>query len=178
MEEIGIISSKDGETFNEQLLNYSEKYQIKKEKNREKVAEWRDKQKDTKNVTSTKPVRNPRKVKETKVKETKVSKNKYGEFVLLSDIEYSTLKIRHGEFWTKKIIEKLDNHKGASGKTYKSDYRAILSWVIDSIKSSPDYSRYMTKRRKEESQAKQNRTDSLNIPGSEQINKLVEDEDR
>ena len=28
----------------------------------------------------------------------------------------------------------LDNYKGSSGKTYKSDYRAILSWVIEKIK--------------------------------------------
>ena len=52
MEEIDLISSKNGETFNEQLLNFSETYQIKKEKNREKIAEWREKQKDTKSVTS------------------------------------------------------------------------------------------------------------------------------
>ena len=30
MEEIDIISSNNGETFNKQLLNFSEKYQIKK----------------------------------------------------------------------------------------------------------------------------------------------------
>mgnify|MGYP006901990299 FL=1 len=31
---------------------------------------------------------------------------------------------------TKRAIEILDNYKGATGKTYKSDYRAILNWVI------------------------------------------------
>ena len=72
MEEIDLIQSKNGETFNEQLLNFSEKYQIKKEKNRKKVSEWREKQLDSENVTSTEPVRNPRKVKESKVKESKV----------------------------------------------------------------------------------------------------------
>jgi len=69
MEEIGIISSNNGETFNKQLLNFSEKYQIKKEKTRKKVSEWRDKQADTEIVTDYVPVRNQRKVKVSKVKE-------------------------------------------------------------------------------------------------------------
>ncbi len=74
MEQIELIHSKNGETFNEQLLNISEKYQIKKEKNRKKVSEWRDRQKDTETVTSNVPVRNHPKVKESKVKESKVNK--------------------------------------------------------------------------------------------------------
>jgi hypothetical protein len=32
------------------------------------------------------------------------------------------------------MIKVLDNYKGASGKTYESDYRAILNWVIDRVK--------------------------------------------
>jgi hypothetical protein len=75
MEQIELISTKNGETFNENLLNYSKKYQIKKEKTREKVSEWRKNQNDTKNVTGYKevtlPLRNHRKVKESKVKESK-----------------------------------------------------------------------------------------------------------
>ena len=62
MEQIGIISSSNGETFNENILNNSEKYLIKKEKNREKISQWRERHMVTKNVTSyetvTKPVRN------------------------------------------------------------------------------------------------------------------------
>lgn len=73
MEQIGLIFSSNGESFNNQLLNFSETYQIKKEKTREKVSEWRKKQLDTKNVTSYVPVSNPPKVKESKVKESKVS---------------------------------------------------------------------------------------------------------
>lgn len=76
MEEIGIISSSNGETFNEQLLNFSEKYQIKKEKTRKRVSEWRDNKQDTNNVTSYNRVSNARKVKESKVKESKVLKDK------------------------------------------------------------------------------------------------------
>jgi predicted phage replisome organizer len=59
------------------------------------------------------------------------AKNKYGEYVLLSKSEYATLVDKHGEKQTIEMIEILDNYKGSSGKKYKSDYRAILSWVID-----------------------------------------------
>ena len=74
MEEIGIISSNNGDTFNKQLLNFSEKYQIKKENTRKKVSEWRKKQEDTENVTSYVPISNQPKVKESKVKESRKGK--------------------------------------------------------------------------------------------------------
>jgi hypothetical protein len=87
MEEIGIISSNNGETFNKQLLNFSETYQIKKEKTREKVSEWRKRQEDIKNVTSYVPVSNPPKVKESKVKESKIKKNKKIIYPSLKEVE-------------------------------------------------------------------------------------------
>lgn len=70
MEEIGLLSSNNGDTFNKQLLNFSETYQIKKEKTRIKVAEWRKCQEDKESVTSYVPVSNLPKVKESKVKES------------------------------------------------------------------------------------------------------------
>jgi hypothetical protein len=104
MEEIGLISSNNGETFNKQLLNFSEKYQIKKEKTREKVSEWRKKQQDIENVTGYVPVSNPPKVKESKVKVNKEEelkarslkfkesvfafKEKYEEIMLLAFYDY------------------------------------------------------------------------------------------
>lgn len=51
MEEIELISSKDGETFNENILKNTENYQNKKEKNKEKISEWREKQKIKNTVT-------------------------------------------------------------------------------------------------------------------------------
>jgi hypothetical protein len=71
MEQIGLLSSNNGDTFNKQLLNFSEKYQIKKEKTKIKVAEWRKNQEDKENVTSYKDICNDSKVKESKVKESK-----------------------------------------------------------------------------------------------------------
>lgn len=66
------------------------------------------------------------KVKKSKVKK---SKYKYAEFVSMTEEEYQKLLDKHGEFLTKRMIQVLDNYKGAKGKTYKSDYRAILNWV-------------------------------------------------
>ena len=125
MEEIDLISSKNGETFNEQLLNFSESYQIKKEKNREKIAEWREKQKDTKNVTSYVPVSNPPKVKESKVKESKV-------IIPFDDEKF----IQVWDFWKKykkeqfRFVYKPIGEQGALSKLYelsgKDDGKAML----------------------------------------------------
>jgi hypothetical protein len=67
MEEIDLIQSNNNETFNVRLLSYSEKYQIKKEKNAKRISEWRKNQEDTKNVTCYESVCNTPKVKESKV---------------------------------------------------------------------------------------------------------------
>ena len=69
------------------------------------------------------------KVKEKKVKESKV-KSTYAENVTMLPDEYEKLLKEHGESKTKRMIEILDNYKGAKGKKYVSDYRAILSWVV------------------------------------------------
>ena len=71
MESIELISSNNGETFNKQLMNFSGKYAIKKEKNKKRISEWRDKQSLTENVTHYESVRNTDKVNKSKVKEYK-----------------------------------------------------------------------------------------------------------
>ncbi len=58
------------------------------------------------------------------------AKAKYAEFVSMTNDEYLSLVAELGEEGAKKCIEILDNYKGANGKKYKSDYRAIRSWVI------------------------------------------------
>ena len=65
MEEIGIISSSNGDSFNKELLKFSEKYQIKKEKNAKRVADFRAKHE---NVTHYERISNAPKVKVSKVK--------------------------------------------------------------------------------------------------------------
>jgi hypothetical protein len=64
------------------------------------------------------------------------NKRHVAEFVTLTLKEYQALKSKYGKVNTKKFIKKLDNYKGANGKKYKSDYRAILNWVIDEVLNS------------------------------------------
>jgi hypothetical protein len=59
---------------------------------------------------------------------------RYAEFVQLKESEYNKLLEEHGKPLTDKMIKVLDNYKGANGKKYKSDYRAILNWVVDKVK--------------------------------------------
>lgn len=62
----------------------------------------------------------------------KEPKKQYAEFVHLTEREYAKLiKQVGGERQAKECIEILDNYKGSKGRTYTSDYRAILNWVID-----------------------------------------------
>jgi hypothetical protein len=75
MIEIGLISLQNDEVFNENLLKYSENYQIRKEKNSEKIKKWRENQQDKKSVTSYEPDCNRTKVKESKLKESKVNES-------------------------------------------------------------------------------------------------------
>lgn len=69
------------------------------------------------------------KVKESK-KKVKEKKVKLAEFVSMTQDEFDKLVTTYGQKDTQKLVDILDNYKGSSGKTYKSDYRAILSWVI------------------------------------------------
>lgn len=82
---------------------------------------------------------------EVKLKEVKLSKDKltrageepiklsFGEFVTLTEDEHQKLISKFGKDKTDKMIDILDNAKGAKGYKYKSDYRAILSWVVDKV---------------------------------------------
>lgn len=72
IEQIDLISTNNGETFNKQLLNFSKKYQVSKEKNAKRISEWRDNQAVSENVTRSEHICNDDKVKESKVKESKV----------------------------------------------------------------------------------------------------------
>lgn len=65
-------------------------------------------------------------------------KIKFAEFVTLTQEEHDKLVSEHGEQDTARLIEILDNYKGSSGKTYKSDYRAILNWVIARLKEEKE----------------------------------------
>ena len=68
---------------------------------------------------------------EQREKAAKAKKYNYADCVTLTRDEYAKLCESFGEDPTKRMIEILDNYKGAKGKRYKSDYRAILTWVVD-----------------------------------------------
>jgi hypothetical protein len=67
-------------------------------------------------------------------KPNKPQKIKLAEYVSMTKEQHEKLINDYGETATAGFIQILDNYKGAKGKTYKDDYRAILSWVIDSYK--------------------------------------------
>lgn len=60
----------------------------------------------------------------------KVSKKMYAENVKMTESEYQNLVERYSEEGARWMITKLDNYKAARGMVYKSDYRAILNWVV------------------------------------------------
>jgi len=131
LEEIDLISTNNGETFNKQLLNFSKKYQVSKEKNAKRISEWRDNQSVSENVTRSEPVRNADKVKESKVNKVKESKEELSEMLspYISDLndEYDNFF----SYWTekdKKGKERWENEK------YFDISRRIKTWITNSTK--------------------------------------------
>jgi predicted phage replisome organizer len=55
------------------------------------------------------------------------------EFVSLTEEEQTKLIEEHGKDKFDRMITVLNTYKGASGKTYKSDYMAILNWVVKRV---------------------------------------------
>jgi rubrerythrin len=104
MEQIDLISSNNGETFNKQLLNFSQKYQVSKEKNAKRILEWRENQALKENVTHSESVRNADKVKESKVKESKVKESKESFSEMLSPYiqELNSEYDNFFSYWTEK----------------------------------------------------------------------------
>lgn len=71
------------------------------------------------------------KQKEESKKTTESEKILFADDVMLTQVEYDKLKLKIGsEAGLKYCIEILSNYKGAKGAKYKSDYKAILNWVI------------------------------------------------
>lgn len=90
-----------------------------------------DKDTDTEKEIITPPTPSKGENAPQKRKASKPPKEKYAEFVSMTNDEYASLVAKVGEQGTKRCIEILDNYMGSSGKTYKSDYRAILNWVLE-----------------------------------------------
>jgi len=52
----------------------------------------------------------------------------------MTNAEYDKLVSTYGKEFADQCITILDNYKGANGKKYKNDYRAILNWVVNRVK--------------------------------------------
>jgi rubrerythrin len=135
IEQIDLISTNNGETFNKQLLNFSKKYQVSKEKNAKRISEWRDNQAVSENVTRSEHVRNADKVKESKVKESKVNISKVSFSEMLSphidllNSEYENFY----SYWTEQ------NDKGKErweAEKYFDITRRISTWLKNNNKFS------------------------------------------
>ncbi|MBQ3551652.1 MAG: DUF4373 domain-containing protein [Clostridia bacterium] len=84
-------------------------------------------------VKQPKPAKKTSGRKKAGLKTPKPEKKQYAEFVKLTEAEYETLVALHGGDKVRRMIEVLDNYKGANGKKYTSDYRAILNWVVERV---------------------------------------------
>lgn len=113
------------------ILNWEEYQNIDKPNDKQLIneRETSDKQVITnKNVKNDKNVKNGR--NNNKPAEPKIH---FAEFVSMTNAEYEKLVSTHGKEFADQCIKELDNYKGANGKKYQSDYRAILSWVVDKV---------------------------------------------
>ena len=61
-------------------------------------------------------------------------KTRYAEYVYFTEAEFKTLCTRYGDDVVARFIEILNSYKGANGKEYKSDYFAVLTWVVKRYK--------------------------------------------
>jgi hypothetical protein len=129
MESIDIISSNNGTTFNKQLLNFSEKYKIKKENNAKRFSEWRDKQDITKTVTHYESVRNACKVNESKVNESNIIIREKLEMPISDFNEKFLLSIP--EEW-RVIVRKWLDFKKEKNQSYKGS--TSLNTMFEKLK--------------------------------------------
>jgi hypothetical protein len=60
-------------------------------------------------------------------------KVQFAEYVSMTNAEHEKLVSTYGAANAARMIEKLDNYKGSTGKPYRNDYRTILSWVADEV---------------------------------------------
>ena len=68
-----------------------------------------------------------------KPKKPPVAKIKYAKHVRMTEAEYGKLVGEYGEMDALAFIERLNTYKGSTGKSYKSDYMTMHSWVIKAV---------------------------------------------
>jgi len=75
----------------------------------------------------------PAPLNKDKDKDKDKDKESYAEAVTMTPAQYTKLVERFGKAVTRRAIEKLSAYKLSKGKRYKSDYHAILQWVIEAV---------------------------------------------
>lgn len=141
MESLGIISSNNGETFNKQLLNKSGSYEIKKEKNRIRISEFRKNQQLNENVTphseGTEVVRNVTGNTDVTPSNIKIIKDKRREESRALDVDFSIAKelfslmqvndSKAKEPNFEKWAEEIERIHRIDGREY-SEIRKVIAW--------------------------------------------------
>lgn len=137
----------EGNYYNERLeieTNKRKAYSESRRNNRKKKEEKETYEKDMKNICNSyeehmgneninKDINKNNRKRDSKGKKEE-EKIHFAEFVSMTNVEYEKLVNTYGKDFADQCIKKLDDYKGSSGKTYKSDYRAIGSWVVDEVK--------------------------------------------
>ena len=91
----------------------------------------KDKQEISKSETNVNVNVNENVNENVNVKDKKIH---FADYVTMTNAEYEKLVSTYSKEFADQCITVLDNYKGANGKKYKSDYRAILNWVVDKVK--------------------------------------------
>lgn len=158
----------EGNYYNERLeteINKRKAYSESRRNNRKKKEEKTTYEEDMKNICNSYEKhmenenininKNINIIKNNSKRDSKVKKEEekihFADFVTMTNAEYEKLVSTYGKEFADQCINILDNYKGSKGKEYKSDYRAILSWVVDE-----------NKKRAESKQQKQLKTKSYN----------------
>lgn len=145
------MKDEEGNYYNERLeyeANKRKAYSESRRNNRKKKEETKTYEEDMKNICNSyeehmenENININKNIIDNKDNRKRGSKGKkeeekihFAEFVSMTNAEYDKLISTYGKNFTDQCINSLDNYKGSSGKKYKSDYRAILSWVIDKVK--------------------------------------------
>lgn len=145
----------EGNYYNERLeteINKRKAYSESRRNNRKKKEERTTYEEDMKNICNSYEEhmenenininKNINIIKNNSKRDSKGKKEEekihFADFVTMTNAEYEKLVSTYGKEFADQCINILDNYKGSKGKEYKSDYRAILSWVIDENKKRTD----------------------------------------
>lgn len=146
------IKDDEGNYYNERLeyeANKRKAYSESRKNNRKKketygkdmfnICNSYEEHMENENINKNNIKNNSKKDSKGKKEEEKIH---FADFVIMTNVEHEKLVSTYGTEFTDQCIEILDNYKGSKGKEYKSDYRAILSWVVDEAKKRNQQNKY------------------------------------